>query len=267
MHILLSRWRFCQWLALGAATAVLAGCAPTPESGADSGQTQTSARAALSTPKRPGSAVRSPSVSESLPDAYARSQYRDKGLGMRANKPADGDQSETPEDINKYELNPPRDSDQQGKASWYGEQFHGRKTASGERFDLNELTAAHKTLPFGTRVCVRSAVTGKSVVVRINDRGPFAPGRIIDLSKAAAQELGMLGLGIKPVELWQLDEDEEECPAQLNASAKKNKRSNAATAKASSAAKNKPRTVSRATNTSKAKAAAPKLLAGNTRRK
>lgn len=156
-----------------------------------------------------------------LPDAYARSNYRDKGLGVKANKPADADKADLPEDSSKYELSPPRESDQEGLASWYGGQFHGRKTASGERFDSMDMTAAHKTLPFGTRVCVRSSVTGKSVVVRINDRGPFAPGRVIDLSKAAAQELGMLGLGIKPVELWQLDADEDECPATLNASGKK----------------------------------------------
>jgi rare lipoprotein A len=96
-----------------------------------------------------------------------------------------------------------------GVASWYGPQFHGRRTASGERFDRNEYTAAHRTLPFGSRVCVRSAITGKAVVVRINDRGPFAPGRVIDLSQAAAEELGMLGLGLKPVELWQLGDDED----------------------------------------------------------
>jgi rare lipoprotein A len=103
-----------------------------------------------------------------------------------------------------------------GVASWYGPQFHGRRTASGERFDRNEYTAAHRTLPFGSRVCVRSAITGKAVVVRINDRGPFSPGRVIDLSQAAAEELGMLGLGLKPVELWQLGDDEESCPEGLD---------------------------------------------------
>lgn len=111
-----------------------------------------------------------------------------------------------------YELSPPRESDQQGLASWYGPRFHGRRTASGERFDSQDLTAAHRTLAFGTRVCVRSAITGKAVVVRINDRGPFSHGRVIDLSQGAAEALGMVGLGIKPVELWQLDKDEEECP-------------------------------------------------------
>lgn len=115
---------------------------------------------------------------------------------------------------------PPRDSDQQGLASWYGPGLHGRRTASGERFDRYELTAAHRTLPFGSRVCVRSSVTGRTVVVRINDRGPFSGGRVIDLSQAAAQELGMTGLGIKPVELWLLGDGEEACPdALLDASA------------------------------------------------
>ena len=117
-----------------------------------------------------------------------------------------------PSAASPYELSPPRESDQQGLASWYGGRFHGRRTASGERFDSQDLTAAHRTLAFGTRVCVRSAVNGKVVVVRINDRGPFAHNRVIDLSQGAAEALGMVGLGIKPVELWQLDKDEDECP-------------------------------------------------------
>jgi len=99
-----------------------------------------------------------------------------------------------------------------GLASWYGQRFQGRRTASGERFDSDELTAAHRTLPFGARVCVRSLVNGRAVVVRINDRGPFSPDRVIDLSEAAAQALGMIGLGIKPVELWQLQSGDDACP-------------------------------------------------------
>ncbi len=83
---------------------------------------------------------------------------------------------------------------QTGKASWYGPGFHGRRTASGEIFNSNSMTAAHKTLPFGTRVKVTSRRTGRSVVVRINDRGPFVRGRIIDLSKASARRLGVAGL-------------------------------------------------------------------------
>lgn len=88
---------------------------------------------------------------------------------------------------------------QQGKASWYGPRFNGRRTASGERYNMNELTAAHRTLPFGTLVRVRSLVNGKEVDVRITDRGPFSRGRVIDLSRAAAEVIGMLGLGVKDV--------------------------------------------------------------------
>lgn len=90
---------------------------------------------------------------------------------------------------------------ERGAASWYGLKFHGRRTASGERFDMNDFTAAHRTLPFGTLVRVRSLVNGREVEVRINDRGPHVAGRIIDLSRAAAEALGMLGLGMKPVTL------------------------------------------------------------------
>ncbi|WP_394701368.1 septal ring lytic transglycosylase RlpA family protein [Marispirochaeta aestuarii] len=86
-----------------------------------------------------------------------------------------------------------------GGASWYGPGFHGRITASGERFNTNDLTAAHKTLPFGTRVRVTNTANGKSVTVRINDRGPFVQGRIIDLSRAAAEQLGMLESGTAQV--------------------------------------------------------------------
>ncbi|RYF46013.1 MAG: septal ring lytic transglycosylase RlpA family protein, partial [Comamonadaceae bacterium] len=81
---------------------------------------------------------------------------------------------------------------------WYGPRFHGRRSANGERYDMHSLTAAHKTLPFGTLVLVRSVKTGREVVVRITDRGRL-PGRVIDLSRAAAKELGMLGLGLTEV--------------------------------------------------------------------
>jgi rare lipoprotein A len=88
-----------------------------------------------------------------------------------------------------------------GNASWYGPGFHGKRTASGERFDMNELTAAHRTLPFGTRVRVRNTQNGREVVVRINDRGPQIRDRIIDLSKAAAAALDLLQAGEAPVVL------------------------------------------------------------------
>ena len=82
-----------------------------------------------------------------------------------------------------------------GYASWYGKQFHGRKTANGEVYDMDAMTAAHKELPFNTRVRVVNVKTGKSVVVRINDRGPYIEGRIIDLSRRAAGKLGMFFSG------------------------------------------------------------------------
>ena len=88
-----------------------------------------------------------------------------------------------------------------GEASWYGPGFAGRKTANGERYNPNGLTAAHKTLPLGTIVSVRNLSNDKSVVVRINDRGPYVHGRIIDLSKGAAQKIGMLGSGTAEVEV------------------------------------------------------------------
>ena len=80
------------------------------------------------------------------------------------------------------------------RASWYGPKFHGRTTANGETYDQWGMTAAHKTLPFGTRLKVTNVANGRSVVVRINDRGPFIPGRDLDLSRAAANELGFGGV-------------------------------------------------------------------------
>ena len=82
-----------------------------------------------------------------------------------------------------------------GMASWYGPGFHGQRSASGEIFSQQELTAAHRTLPFGTTIRVTNLENGKSVVVRINDRGPYAKGRILDLSRAAAKQLKMTKQG------------------------------------------------------------------------
>lgn len=93
----------------------------------------------------------------------------------------------------------------EGQASWYGAKHHGRKTASGERFDQNALTAAHRQLPFGTRVRVTHLGNGRQVTVRINDRGPFSKGRLIDLSRRAAEQLGMLRQGVAPVRIEALD--------------------------------------------------------------
>lgn len=90
---------------------------------------------------------------------------------------------------------------ERGTASWYGKKFHGRKTSSGEIYNMNAMTAAHKTLPLPTYVRVENLANGKSVVVRVNDRGPFVGDRIIDLSYAAAQKLGVVGPGTAKVEV------------------------------------------------------------------
>jgi rare lipoprotein A len=90
---------------------------------------------------------------------------------------------------------------QVGVASWYGPGFHGKRTASGEVYDQHDLTAAHRTLPLGTQVTVTSLTNGRTVPVRINDRGPFVGDRVIDLSKAAAQQLHMLGPGTMRVRI------------------------------------------------------------------
>jgi rare lipoprotein A len=88
---------------------------------------------------------------------------------------------------------------QEGMASWYGSKFHGRKTSSGEVYDMHDTTAAHKTLPFGTYVKVENLSNFKEVIVRINDRGPFVMGRIIDLSYVAAKRIGLIGPGVAKV--------------------------------------------------------------------
>jgi len=90
---------------------------------------------------------------------------------------------------------------EQGNASWYGAPFHGRKASNGETYDMNKMTAAHRTLPFNSMVRVTNLNNGKSAVVRITDRGPFVDNRIIDLSKAAAQEIESIGPGVVPVKI------------------------------------------------------------------
>jgi rare lipoprotein A len=90
---------------------------------------------------------------------------------------------------------------ERGSASWYGPGFHGNRTANGEVYDMHKLTAAHRTLPLGSVAVVRSLTSGRQVTVRINDRGPFARGRILDLSHAGAEAIGMVGRGTDEVEL------------------------------------------------------------------
>jgi rare lipoprotein A len=99
-----------------------------------------------------------------------------------------------------------RGATQEGTASWYGPGFHGKATTSGEIYDQHDLTAAHPTLPLGTRVAVTNLQNGRQVEVRVNDRGPFAKSRVIDLSYAAARALDMIGPGTAPVRIEVLDD-------------------------------------------------------------
>jgi rare lipoprotein A len=94
---------------------------------------------------------------------------------------------------------PPIGHEELGRASWYGEPHHGRRTASGETYDMHGLTAAHRSFPFGTWLFVENLENGRTVELRVNDRGPFVDGRILDLSWAAARALGAIGAGIVPV--------------------------------------------------------------------
>lgn len=100
----------------------------------------------------------------------------------------------------------PRGYEDTGDASYYGSRHQGKRTASGERFDQGSLTAAHRQLPFGTRVKVTNLDNDKSVIVRINDRGPHTRGRLIDLSRAAAEQIGMLRSGVAPVRVQSLSD-------------------------------------------------------------
>ena len=210
----LSRWRTLT--GLGALACALVACAPmpvtekvAPEAAAEMSTEPRNACELAQQRGAPGSRFCAPSAGRPVePPSKSRAAPEPvrSGAGGRG-----ADSAGLPE--------PAPESDQQGLASWYGPRFHGRRTASGEIFNRRALTAAHRTLPFGTRVCVRSQLTGRAVVVRINDRGPFTGNRVIDLSQAAAQELGMQGLGIKPVELWLLEEGEGDCPRSLSVSA------------------------------------------------
>jgi rare lipoprotein A len=101
---------------------------------------------------------------------------------------------------------------QRGTASWYGPSFQGRRTANGERYDMNRLTAAHPSLPFGTLLEVKNVSNGRSVTVRVNDRGPFSRKRILDLSYAAAKEIGAVRPGTATVELFLASATQSEPP-------------------------------------------------------
>lgn len=195
-----------RWVVAMGATVLISGCAPLP--------TDPVASSSEPVPTRVAPAASAP-VSEgpnARPSRWGWWRHDRQGADALAKvAPKPPKLSDKPDPA--AQITPDaRDSDQKGMASWYGPGFHGKLTANGERFNSGELTAAHRSFAFGTRVCVRSSVTGKTVVVRINDRGPFSKGRVIDLSQGAAEQLGMMGLGIKPVELWALADDEAQCP-------------------------------------------------------
>lgn len=103
---------------------------------------------------------------------------------------------------------------QSGSASYYGKAHHGKRTASGERFNMHGLTAAHRTLPFGTKLRVTSKDTGKSILVTVNDRGPYHGRRVLDLSQEAARQLGMIKLGVGQVTIERINRGDSLSPRQ-----------------------------------------------------
>ncbi|MEJ8811795.1 septal ring lytic transglycosylase RlpA family protein [Variovorax ureilyticus] len=178
--------RLARLVATAAVAVLLAACSTAPTEGSGDGK-----------PRGLRPLVKQPALP---PGAPPRSQVPSVRYDLAVSGAGELDDG-LPEDPN-------REIFERGGASWYGIQFHQRKTASGERFDMTAFTAAHKTLPFNTRVCVRSLVNGREVLVRINDRGPYTAGRIIDLSRAAADAIGLVGLGIKQVALSVVDKED-----------------------------------------------------------
>lgn len=154
-------FRFVKWAAILAGAATLAACGQSPFRAQHSDLRGSTTRQAAI--EQPQRPAASASVVRRTPDTGERTERKSHGI-----------------------------------ASFYSQ---GTKTASGEKFDPNELTAAHPTLPFGTRLRVTNQDTGRSVTVRVNDRGPYVPGRVVDVSYSAAEQLGMVGRGIAPVKL------------------------------------------------------------------
>ena len=200
------------WLAAGLLV-MLAGCTtpPAPPAPPDPAPALSSSEPSpMASPSTPAAAaLAAPPHKSRLADFIAR-RFRKQ---VEAPPPAAEAQApavpEVPVD-EKYRLTGEAARElERGHASWYGAQFHGRRTASGENYDKYALTAAHKTLPFGTIVRVRSLALGREVDVRINDRGPFSPGRVIDVSQAAAKALGLMGAGVAEVSLNVADTLEE----------------------------------------------------------
>ncbi|WGS50100.1 septal ring lytic transglycosylase RlpA family protein [Paraburkholderia sp. D15] len=171
---------------------VLAGCATPP------GATNTSANDVPRSTKAAQAGTFGPQAFGSAPASGAAAQ----GSSLADAKPLTDDGSDV------------SDFHQTGRASWYGRGFHGRRTANGERYDMHAMTAAHRTLPLGSYVRVTNPATSRSVVVRINDRGPYARGRVIDLSMAAASALDMRHAGTARVKIEGLTQ--QEARAEMN---------------------------------------------------
>lgn len=194
------------WLAAG--LLALTGCAtpPAPAAQADPAALVAAPAAdAPALPSQPSATAAPPAPAASAPASRSRlADFIARRLHQPVEPPAPVAAPPEPEPApvpdtpvdEKYQLTGEAARElERGHASWYGGQFHGRRTASGEPYDKYALTAAHKTLPFGTIVRVRSLALGREVEVRINDRGPFSPGRVIDVSQAAAEALGLVGSG------------------------------------------------------------------------
>ena len=209
------RTRTLRWFGVGGLVLALCGCGTTPVR--DSGETVSRPTAPTKPPATqskgggyylddgPGDDV--PANVGSIPDA----QPRDEPLHRYANKPyvALGRQ---------YVPEPERaEFRQRGLASWYGRRFHGKPTASGEPYDMYGMTAAHPTMPIPSYARVTNVANGRSVVVRINDRGPFLHNRVIDLSYAAAHKLGYIGKGSALVEVERVYADSEDASATVAA--------------------------------------------------
>jgi rare lipoprotein A len=156
----------------------------------------------------PGAETQVSGVSATTKDAHAALAPQAYGSGL-TNVPAPAEEKGKLADAEALTDGPNvGDFHQAGSASWYGRGFHGRKTANGERFNMNALTAAHRTLPLGSYVRVTNPTTNEAVVVRINDRGPYARGRIIDLSYAAAKVLHLQRIGTARVKIEGLTQRE-----------------------------------------------------------
>lgn len=207
------------WLAAGL-FALLAGCATPSEPPVPADSTPPAAAADMADLSDPALVLATPAPTQSLqatpppapftentPRPSRLADFIARRLRKQIETPAPAVEAEAPvtPDIpvdGKYQFTGEDARElERGNASWYGGKFHGRPTASGESYDKYALTAAHRTLPFGTIVRVRSLALGREVDVRINDRGPFSSDRVIDVSRAAAEALGLIGVGVAEVSL------------------------------------------------------------------